>query len=118
MDDDSLIRALLAEPESEWIEYKHNNDNPEEIGEYLSAMANAAALHQKEAGYIVWGVEDGTRNVVGTTFQPRARKVKGQELESWLLLHTSPTVNLRIIEGTYGKKPIVVFEVTPARQTP
>jgi len=30
------LRKLPAE--TEWVEFKHNNDNPEEIGEYLSAI--------------------------------------------------------------------------------
>ncbi len=33
-----LLTSLLVLPkETEWVEFKHNNDNPEPIGEYLSA---------------------------------------------------------------------------------
>lgn len=33
-----LLKSLLALPrETEWVEFKHNNEAPEEIGEYLSA---------------------------------------------------------------------------------
>lgn len=35
------LRALSAE--TEWVEFKVNNTNPEEIGEYLSALSNTAA---------------------------------------------------------------------------
>lgn len=53
------LQELLALPrESEWVEFKHNNANPEEIGEYISALANSATLQGKESGYLVWGVED------------------------------------------------------------
>jgi ATP-dependent DNA helicase RecG len=43
------LLGILAElrklpKETEWAEFKHNNAEPEEIGEYLSALANAAAL--------------------------------------------------------------------------
>jgi ATP-dependent DNA helicase RecG len=37
---DNQLSALLTEltalpDETEWVEFKHNNDNPEQIGEYL-----------------------------------------------------------------------------------
>ena len=73
---DLLLKSLLALPrETEWVELKHNNDVPEEIGEYLSALANSAALHGREAGYIVWGIEDVTKRVMGTTVNPRRKKI-------------------------------------------
>ena len=70
----ALLLELLALPnvdETEWVEFKHNNDNPDLIGEYLSALANSAALHRRETGYMIWGVEDGTKAVLGTSFKPR-----------------------------------------------
>ena len=40
-----LVRELRKLPqETEWVEFKHNNANPQELGEYLSALANSAAL--------------------------------------------------------------------------
>ena len=66
----ALLVELLALPqETEWVEWKHNNDHPEMIAERLSALANSAALHGRDFGYMIWGVEDGTKKVVGTTFQ-------------------------------------------------
>ena len=44
----SLVNELLKQPkESEWIEFKHNNSEPQTIGEYISALSNSAALHRK-----------------------------------------------------------------------
>lgn len=96
-----LLRSLLSLPtETEWVEFKHNNDNPEAIGEYLSALANSAALHGKEGGYLVWGVEDGTHKVLGTTVQPRVRRIGNEELENWLAHNLSPRVDFRFHEST------------------
>lgn len=54
---DHLLKSLLALPrETKWLEFKHNNDAPEKIGEYPSALASSAALHGRDAGYIVWGI--------------------------------------------------------------
>ena len=42
----SQVHELRKLPkECPWVEFKRNNDNPEEIGEYLSAISNSAALH-------------------------------------------------------------------------
>ena len=62
--------------EQEWLEFKHNDD-PHTIGEYVSALANAAALDGEPFGYWVWGIENDTRRVVGTRFKPGSAKVGG-----------------------------------------
>ena len=63
--------------ESEWIEFKHNNEKPDMIGEYISALANAATLHDISKAYLVYGVEDSTLKLLGTDFKP---KIIGREL--------------------------------------
>ena len=80
------LTELLALPaETEWVEFKHNNSNPHEIGEYLSALSNSTAHPRKPRGFIVWGIKDGTRAVKGTTFEPHRQKGAGNEdLEPWL----------------------------------
>jgi ATP-dependent DNA helicase RecG len=114
------LNELLALPqESEWVEFKHNNDMPQLIGEYLSAISNAAALESQPFGYIVWGVEDGTHNVVGTTFKPRQQKGQGSEdLEPWLNKLLAPRINFRIFEFEAGGLPMVLFEVQAANTAP
>lgn len=74
-----LVRELCKLPrETEWLEFKGNNENPQEMGEYLSALANAAAYNGKAFAYLAWGIEDGTHRVIGTRFSPSAAK-KGSE---------------------------------------
>ena len=76
-----LLEQLIALPkETEWVEFKENNDNPQEIGEYISALSNAATLQGQNAAYIVWGVEDETHNILGTQFKPRQEKKGNEEL--------------------------------------
>lgn len=104
--------------ETEWVEFKHNNSDPEEIGEYLSAISNAAALHYKQAGFIVWGVEDGTHNVVGTVFRPRQQKIGNEELENWLLRLLTPRIDFSICEFEHHGLSVVLFVIQPARHTP
>ncbi len=115
----ALLIDLLALPhESEWVEWKHNNTNPEMIGEYLSALANSSAIHHRETGYIIWGIEDGTKAVVGTTFKPRKAKKGAEELENWLMHSLHPQVNFKIHEWTHDGKPLVLFEIPRATHAP
>ena len=52
-----LVSELRKLPtETGWVEFKENNSNPEEIGEYLSALSNTAALQDKTNAYVVWAL--------------------------------------------------------------
>lgn len=113
------VRTVLDLPtETEWVEFKHNNDNPQEIGEYISAISNGAALHGKRSGYIVWGVEDGTHAVVGTTFRPKQAKKGNENLESWLLHQLNPRIDFTIHEFDHHGAHIVLFEIQAANSAP
>jgi predicted HTH transcriptional regulator len=115
----ALLTELLQQPaECEWLEFKHNNADPVMIGEYLSALANSAALHGRETAYLVWGIEDGTRRVVGTRFQPRRAKKGNEELENWLLRSLHPQVGFQMHEFSHQGQPIVLFEIPRAAQSP
>lgn len=115
----SRLKELLSlSEETEWVEFKCNYANPEEIGEYISALSNSAGLHKKDAGYLVWGIENLTRKVVGTTFKPRQQKAGNQELESWLALHLSPRIDFKIHEFLYNELPVVLLQVQPCQHTP
>jgi len=115
----TLLGELLAQrQESEWLEFKHNNANPDEIGEYLSALSNSAALHGKQAAYLVWGVANDTHEVLGTNFRPRQAKKGAEELENWLLRLLSPRVDVQFYEFQENELDVVIFEINPARQSP
>lgn len=77
------------------MEFKANYADPQEIGEYISALSNSAALCGKTNGYLVWGVDDGAHDISGTAFRPELARKGGEELESWLLRLTSPRIHFR-----------------------
>ena len=80
-----LVRQLCAQKdELPWLEFKHNNYNPETIGEDISALANGAALDEKNYAYFIWGVEDKTHAIVGTEYTLQNIKKGNEELENWL----------------------------------
>ena len=119
-----LIKNLTSHGESEWVEFKCNKDDPEQIGEYISALSNSVALHRQPRGYLIWGIDDISRQVVGTKFSPKKKKVGGeeknanQELESWLLNHLTPGIEANFHEGLVNELPVVVFEIQAAFSHP
>lgn len=114
------LEQLLQMPqETEWVEFKLNNDDPEQIGEYLSALSNSAVLREQTRAWIAWGIRDSDHAVVGTTFRPRLAKVGNQDLEGWLSTKTYPRVDFRIHEFEYAPAiPVVLFEIFPCWHTP
>ena len=115
----SLVSELVALPaETGWVEFKHNKAVPDEMGEYISALSNTAALQGRAKAYVVWGVEDGSHQLVGTTFNPLAEKVGNQELESWLLIQLEPRLNFSFHTVSVNDLPVVVLEMDAAFRHP
>lgn len=113
-----FIELCKLPEETEWVEFKHNNDNPELIGEYISALANSAALLGKFHAYLVWGVDDRTHEVIGTAFNPARAKKSGEELESWLLRLLSPKIHFRFHPLEVNGHQVILLEIGAAFRHP
>lgn len=114
-----LVKELLrSSKECEWIEFKHSNADKDDIGGYLSALANSAALHGKVNGYLIWGVEDETHKILGTSFEPKKKKVGNEELENWLLQRLSPRIHFQFHTVEIEGMSVVLLEVPAACQHP
>lgn len=114
-----LVRELCKLPqETEWVEFKLNQGDPQDIGEYLSALANAAALNGKAFAYLVWGVEDATHDIIGTDFSPSATKKGNEPLETWLLRLLTPKIHFRFFELNLENRPVVLLEIGRAFRHP
>ena len=95
-----------------------NNSDPEKIGEYISALSNSAALYGKKHAYILWGVDDKTHDIIGTTFKPSNSKKGNEELESWLLKLLEPQIDFHFHELTIDDKSIVLLKISQAFRHP
>lgn len=112
-------RILSLEPESEIVEYKENNPDPKMIGQRISALSNGAVLRGEANGYLVWGVRDCDRHVVGTNFDPLTAKGKGNEdLLPWLNRYIHPPLDVQVGEAEYDGFRVVVMEVPAAGESP
>ena len=114
-----LVRELCNLPrETDWVEFKVNNYNPQEIEEYVSALANSATLSGKAFAYLVWGVSDEEHEIVGTKFDPAVTKVGNEELEIWLLKMIDPKINFRFGKISVDGFSVVVLEIPRAFNHP
>ena len=114
-----LAKALCRPGgEVEWVEYKRDNANPEDIGQYISALANAAALNDEACGYLLWGVEDGTGKPIGTTFDPNVAKKGNEPLEIWLQRLLEPKTRFSFHPVEVDGKRIVIAEIDRAANVP
>jgi ATP-dependent DNA helicase RecG len=121
----ALLDRLRAEShESEWLEFKANRFEPQALGEYLAALANSACLLGKPRAYLVFGIQDGSHAVVGTSFDPSAETVRGKDgknnqlLSLWLSLGLRPNTGFEVHSFTYRGQRVVLFEIHPAFDQP
>jgi ATP-dependent DNA helicase RecG len=112
-----LLNDLVKQAsESEWLEFKLNYHSAEEIGERLSALSNGACLHNQPYGYLIFGVEDKTHRIVGTTFKPKIQKKGGEDLEHWLVNRLNPKIDFTVEAFEYDTDKEIVIYVIPAAQ--
>ncbi len=113
-----IIRELLEyDSEREWFEFKVNRFEPDELGEYISALSNSAAMAGRKYAYMVWGVDDKTHETVGTDFDCN-RDVKNEPLKHYLARQLSPDVNF-VFEDVYiDNKKLTLLTIPAAKTVP
>ncbi|MFZ1221419.1 MAG: ATP-binding protein [Chthoniobacterales bacterium] len=108
----SELRKLPAE--TAWLEFKRSYAQPDQIGEYISALSNSAAVSNKDKAYVVWGISNENHSVVGTTFDPSREKKGSEALENWMLRLLNPRISFSFHQITYESKRVVVLEIARA----
>lgn len=119
MDDlKKIVQLLLSSvSEEEWYEFKENWYDAVGIGEYISSLSNAAAVRGEEYAYLIWGVNNDTHEVMGTTFNYHM-DVKNEPLQHFLARKVTPDVGFSFDEITMKGKRVVVLTIPAARQVP
>ncbi len=114
----ALVDELAADTELSHVEFKVDNYDPQRIGTLISAISNAARLADKSCGYVVWGIQDDTRKIVGTSFRPFSMAARGQPLEFWLANAVSPSLYFTFKEIQHPNGLVVLLEIPAATQVP
>ena len=115
----SLIHELIKfDTETEWVEFKTNNCEPQLIGEYISALSNSAKLWERPYAYLIWGIDDVTHEIVGSDFNYRKERRGNEELEAWLTRLLNPKINFKFFEQTIDGKSVTILEIPNADGKP
>mgnify|MGYP006107943997 FL=1 len=111
----TLIKELVSHSqETEWLEFKLNFHSNQEIGERISALANGACLSKKQYGFLVFGIEDKTHNIKGTTFKVKTATKGQEELENWLIQRLDPRIDFKTYEFEYSEGINISMYIIPA----
>lgn len=115
-----LVDDLLKEgKELSWLEFKEGNatDN-QRLGKYISALSNAANLAHRPYGYLIFGIKDGSLEIVGTKFSYENRKEKGSDLDFYIRHNLSPSVYFEHFVCNYQGKKIEIFRIPKSFNAP
>lgn len=111
----ALLNELIATWENEVVEFKqagHDYDT-DRIGEYFSALSNEANLRSADRAWLVFGVSNKTRGVVGSDYRSEPERLHG--LKNQIAQSTEPSITLRdihVLQHAQGR--VVLLEIPPA----
>lgn len=111
----ALLQTLIATWENEVVEFKQasHDYSTDDIGKYFSALANEANLRSADRAWLVFGVHDKTRRVVGTGYRPEPERL--QSLKMQIAENTEPRITFRDIhELQHADGRVVLFDVPAA----
>ncbi len=115
----SLLDRLLRERgESTWLEFKRNYFDPVDIGEYVSALSNSAILNERDRAFIVFGVDNETKEMVGTDVRLKTKKVKGELFEHWLNRRIFPSIMINMEDFECDGKWFSIIEIEQTYECP
>jgi len=104
------VHHLIEQCESETLEFKKDNESPEKIGKYISALANSAALLGQTEAYMIWGIDDNTKEIVGTNFKPKDKKINGGvPFITWIEENLEPKIMINFEALKIEEKWVVVL---------
>ena len=110
-----IFNNLRYHHEDEVVEFKkaENSFDFDDLGKYFSALSNEANLRDKSFGWLVFGVQDKTREIVGTSYKNSMKSL--QKLKQDLSQHTTDNNTFRdIYELEVEDKRVLVFQIPAA----
>lgn len=115
---ESVVQSLIQyNAEEEWFEFKENWFEHHAIGEYISAISNTAALRGKESGYFIWGVNNETHEIVGTTVNYQ-KDYNKEPFQHYLARLLTPDLYFSFNEIEVQGKRVVVLDIPAAKTVP
>ena len=111
-DFNDILQTLLLSPENEVVEFKEAKSSFDinELGKYFSALSNEANLRGMDFAWLVFGVADKTREIVGTSFKNSEQSLN--KLKNDMAQHTTGNHMFREIATVCveGKR-VLLFQI-------
>ena len=111
----NLLAKLIDRWEDEVVEFKQaaNDHSTSEIGKYFSALANESNLRGCERAWLVFGVHNKNRTVVGTSYREDGERLQSVKMQ--IADGTEPSITFRNVhELEHPDGRVILFEVPPA----
>jgi ATP-dependent DNA helicase RecG len=110
-----ILDKLIATWENEVVEFKQagKDYDTDKIGEYFSALSNEANLRGIGQSWLVFGVNNTTRKVVGSDYRRESERLQG--LKHQIAQSTEPSItfrNIHVLNHPDGR--VVLFEIPAA----
>ena len=112
-----LLDKLIVNWENETVEFKaaSTDYSTDDIGKYFSALANEARLSEIEEAWLVFGVNDKTRQITGSDYRLNTKQTL-DDLKFQIFQSTNPKSTFKnIYEFDYRQtnKRIILFRIPP-----
>ena len=110
-----LLSELIATWENEVVEFKQagNDYSTDDIGKYFSALANEANLRGTESAWLVFGVTNKTRSVVGSDYRLQSERLHSLKMQ--IAENAEPRMTFRDIHELHlADGRVVLFEIPAA----
>jgi len=111
-----LLNQLRALPhETEWLEFKEAKDNFDfnKLGKYFSALSNEANLKDQRFGWLIFGIKDKTREIVGTKYRTNKKDLDSLKEEIAKKTNNRVTFN-EIYELDLPEGRVIMFQIPAA----
>ncbi len=128
---EAVYKCISLGDEPEWFEYKQGKavSKPDEVGEYISALSNAAVVAGEPYGYLIWGIQNETHKIIGTEFKYQRDVGKDgkdykngnpstEPFQHYISRNLSPAISFRFDEDELEGKRVVVLFVPAAMTVP
>lgn len=107
------LRTLPKETESVEFKQASTHFETDKLGEYFPALSNEANLKNRECGWLVFGITDRNRKIVGTHY--RLNRIKLDRLKSEVANQTTNRITfIEIYELHPPEGRVIMFQIPPA----
>lgn len=109
-----LLDRLISSWENEVVEFKQSGNSfpSHDLGKYVSALANEANLRAKDRAWLVFGVDDKSRSIVGTDYKRDSEHLQADKMQVRNGTGGLTFSEIHVVEHSAGR--VILFEIPAA----